>query len=50
MMTFEQLWRKAPYELTGLSRKQLANARSIAKYIYNQVIKNAEKQKAAKKI
>ena len=49
-MTLDQLWRKAPYDLTGLSREQLENARSIAKYIYSQVIKDAKKQKTTKKI
>jgi hypothetical protein len=49
MPTFEELWLKSP-DLLGMNAEQIAKARKLAKFIYNQVVRHANKQKAAKKI
>ena len=49
MPTFEELWLKSP-DLLGMNAEQIAKARKLAKFIYNHVVRHANKQKAAKKI
>lgn len=47
MPKFEELWLSAPTDLSDLTDDQIAKAKAIAKHIYNQVRKHAQKQKAA---
>lgn len=50
MQPFEELWLKSPGDLSGFSSEQISEVRKIARYIFRQVLKDAKKQKAAKKI